>query len=260
MGMNAFEYLEPRSVDDAVGWLSQNPETTRVLAGGTDLLVRLKRRDWSPARVINLKRIPRLADIRDDKDWTSIGALATLDALAASPLVAKRHPVLVETVHLMASPQVRALATVGGNLCNASPAADLAPPLLVLGAELRAVGPRGARSIPITKFFAGPGRSTLAAEEILVEVRVPAAEARAAFLKFSPRKSMDLAVVSVAAANSGGSLRAAVGAAAPTPLAVPPDPAGAAAACSPIDDVRASADYRRQMVRVLLRRALERVS
>lgn len=255
-----FEYLEPRTIGDAVGWLARKPQGTRLLAGGTDLLVRLKRRDWSPERVINLKRIPRLAEIREEKEWTSIGALATLESVATSPLIAGRHPVLVEAVLLMASPQVRALATVGGNLCNASPAADMAPPLLVLGARLRAVGPHGERTLPIEKFFAGPGRSTLAPDEILVEIRVPAATARAAFLKYSPRKSMDLAVVSVAAASVGSGVRVALGAAAATPILVPADPAAAAAACSPIDDIRASADYRRHMVRVLVRRALERVS
>lgn len=235
--MKPFEYFEPTSLDEARRLLAR-PKSFAI-AGGTDLLVRLKK--GRPAdRIVSLRRIASLRGQRGD--W--IGPLTTLDELT--------HPLLRQAALQMASPQVRALATIGGNLCNASPAADLAPPLLCLDATLETTS----RTIPLREFFCGPGRTLLERDEIVTGIRVPAVAGRHAFLKFSPRRAMDLAIVSVAAAAG----RVALGAVAPTPILVPPSPDEAARLCSPIDDVRASARYRRELVRVLTRRALEAVS
>ena len=245
--MRAFAYAEPRTLDAAVRELA---EGGRLLAGGTDLLVQLRRQRTAAGRVVNLKRIPGLHDIIEEKHRTRIGALATIADLARL----HRHPLLVAAALSMASPQVRALATAGGNLCNASPAADLAPPLLCLDAVLKTTE----RSIPIGEFFVGPGRTALRAGEILTEIEVPATPGRGTFLKFSPRRAMDLAIVSVACFRSNGTTRVALGAVAPVPLLV--EPRDAVAGCAPIDDLRASAEYRRHLVGVLVRRALEATS
>lgn len=258
--MKPFAYAEPVSLAEAVRLLGDGPGANRLLAGGTDLLVRLKRSRISAGRVINLKRIAGLRGVTQENGTTWIGALTTLEELARSPVIARRHPLLVETALQMASPQVRHLATVGGNLCNASPAADLAPSVLVLDAELRVMGPNGERTIRIDDFFRGPGKSALAPDEILTGLVLPARPGRGAFIKFCPRNAMDLAIVSVAAFAGGGAPQIALGAVAPTPIRVPASPAEAARLASPIDDLRATADYRRALVPILVRRALERIA
>ncbi|MEK7468672.1 MAG: xanthine dehydrogenase family protein subunit M [Planctomycetota bacterium] len=257
--MRAFDYEEPRTLEEASALMAR-PGRNRLLAGGTDLLVRLKRREWTVDRVINLKRIGGLRGVEERGDHVFVGPLTTLDELAASEIVANRWPMLVETVHEMGSPQVRAMSTAGGNLCNASPAADLAPPLLCLDATLNVWGTRGERLIPLREFFLGPGKTALGPDEILKEIRIPAATARGCFIKFCTRRAMDLAFVSVACAAVGKDVRLALGAVSPTPIRVPPSVEEAVRRCSPIDDIRASAEYRREMVRVLVRRALERVA
>lgn len=258
--MRPFDYVEPPSVQDAVAMLARAGGRTRLLAGGTDLLPRLKRRQWAVDRVIGLRKIGDLRRISLENGTLAIGALVTIDELTSSKDVTQNCPLLAEAGLLMASPQVRALATIGGNLCNASPAADLAPPLLCLDATLRTASPRGKRDIAVTEFFTGPGRSALRDDELLVEIRIPVTKGRGVYLKFSPRRAMDLAVVGVACYRTNGDTRLALGSVAPTPLRVPPSPDEASAHCSPIDDLRASAEYRREMVRVLTKRALERVS
>ncbi|KAF0242372.1 MAG: carbon-monoxide dehydrogenase medium [Planctomycetota bacterium] len=257
--MRAFAYEEPRTLAEA-GALMARPGRNQLLAGGTDLLVRLKRREWTVDTVINLKRIAGLRGVEARGDHVFVGPLTTLDELAASELVAKRWPILVETVHEMGSPQVRAMSTAGGNLCNASPAADLAPPLLCLDATMKVWGLRGERHVPLREFFLGPGKTALEPGEILTEIRIPPALAKGCFIKFCTRRAMDLAFVSVACAAVGKDVRLALGAVAPTPIRVLPSVEEAMKRCAPIDDVRASAEYRREMVRVLVRRALARVA
>ncbi len=265
--MKPFEYAEPRSLAEVFRELEKPDGQVRLLAGGTDLVPRLKRGVWKVSRLINLKRIDALRGISEDAEGLAIGPLTTVEELARSEAVSRRCPILADAARLMASAQVRNLATVGGNLANASPAADLATPMLVLEAVLTASGPWGERPIPIREFFVGPGKTALAREEVLTRIRIPGPAGRGVFFKFSPRRAMDLAVVNVAClrpaswlCQANGDVRVAVGACAPTPLRVPADPEGASKACSPIDDVRGSADYRRDLVRVLVRRALERVS
>ncbi len=258
--MKPFEYAEPRTLTELFRELETAGSGARLLAGGTDLVPRLKRGVWKATRVINLKRIDTLRGISEDEEGVTIGPLTTVEALARSEVVSRRCPIVAEAARLMASPQVRNLATVGGNLANASPAADLAPPLMVLEAILWTSGPEGDRGIPIGEFFLGPGRTAIAHDEALTRIRIPAMEGRGVFFKFSPRRAMDLAVVNVACFRSNGDVRVAVGACAPTPIRVPADPEEAAKRCSPIDDVRGSAEYRRDLVRVLVRRGIERLS
>ncbi len=258
--MRAFDYVEPKTLDEAVAALAEGPGPVRALAGGTDLLVRLKRDPAFAARVVNLKRIVALRGILAEESGTSIGALTTIAELAASPEIVQRHPLLVEAALQMASPQVRHLATLGGNLANASPAADMAPPLLCLDAVAHVTGPSGSRTLALAEFFLGPGRNALAPGEILTRIFVPAVAGRGVYLKFSPRAAMDLAIVGVACFAVGNERRVALGAVAPTPIRVPADPTEAARRAQPIDDLRASAEYRRAMISVLVRRALERVA
>jgi carbon-monoxide dehydrogenase medium subunit len=231
--------------------------------------------------VINLKRIPGLGAIDVSTDTIRMGALTTLTALLEHPVIATEYPVLPFTARYMGSPAIRHLATVGGNLCNASPAADLSPVLLVLDAEVGIAGPAGQRRLPLGEFFRGPGQTALAAGELLAWVDVPRKHAGwdVRYERLDVRRAMDIAIVGVALAlrRDGVRLaeaRLALGAVAPTPRRVPeaeaallagrlsPDAVDRVAelamvAARPIGDVRATAEYRREMVGALVRRALD---
>jgi CO/xanthine dehydrogenase FAD-binding subunit len=277
----AFAYHRPATLEEACGILAAEPRAA-ILAGGTDLMVHLRQpqRGKRPPAVVNVKRIPGLATIDVRAGAIRLGALATLTALTEHPVIAAEYPVLPFTARYMGSPAIRHLATVGGNLCNASPAADLPPVLLVLDAEVGIVGPGGARQLPLDRFFRGPGETVLAAGELLAWVEVPRKHAgwTVRYERLDVRRAMDIAIVGVALAlrHSGARVaeaRLALGAVAPTPIRVPEAEAalvaggltpatveGAAelamAAARPIGDVRATAEYRREMVGALVRRAL----
>ncbi|HLB29595.1 MAG TPA: xanthine dehydrogenase family protein subunit M, partial [Dehalococcoidia bacterium] len=223
--MIRFEYLEPTTIEEAIAMLSQHGEQARVLAGGTDLLIRMKARQWRPQYVVNIKGIPGLSGISQNGGALSIGALTTVREIETSPLVKQGYPALAYAASQIGSIQVRNSATVGGNLCNAAPSAELAPPLLVLGASARIRGPQGERSVPLEEFFTGPGRTVLGPGELLVALEVPAPVhgSSNAYLKHSPRRAMDIAVVGAAAwvLTENGicrDCRIALGAVAPTPL------------------------------------------
>jgi CO/xanthine dehydrogenase FAD-binding subunit len=235
-----------------------------------------------PPAVINIKRIPGLGRIEVSASAIRIGALTTLAALIEHPTIQAEYPVLPFTARYMGSPAIRHLATVGGNLCNASPAADLSPVLLVLDAEVGIVGPAGARRLSLDRFFRGPGQTVLAEAELLVWLELPRKHAgwTVRYERLDVRRAMDIAIAGVALAlRLGGSrvaeARLALGAVAPTPLRVPAAEAAllegglgpaaiertaelAMAAARPIGDVRATAEYRREMVGALVRRALAR--
>jgi aerobic carbon-monoxide dehydrogenase medium subunit len=279
--MHRFEYAAPASLAEAVALLDRYGATARVIAGGTDLLTALKERWERPAYVISLGAIPGLSYITyDDADGLHIGAGATVRQVETSPIVCKLYPVLALAASTLASIQIRNLATVAGNICRASPSADMPPALLALDAAVQLTGPAGERTVPLAEFFTGPGRTVLSPNEILCEVQVPPVRPRsgAHYIKHSPRRAMDLATVGVAAAlTMDGSFCCyaglALGAVAPTPRRsrqaealligqnLTPElldaaAASAAAEASPISDVRSSALYRRKMVRVLARRSL----
>ncbi|MCX7707134.1 MAG: xanthine dehydrogenase family protein subunit M [Anaerolineae bacterium] len=279
--MHRFAYLEPATLHEAVAFLGQHGAQARVLAGGTDLLTALKEGWERPEWVVSIGRISDLNYVRyEPETGLRLGALASVRAVETSPEVRQHYPVLADAAGKLASVQIRNLATVAGNICRASPSADTIPALLVLDAEARVVGPNGDRRVPLAHFFTGPGRTVLGPAELLVEVLVPPPRpgTGAEYIKHSPRRAMDLAVVGLAAlvvldGSRCVDARIALGAVAPTPIRVhaaeehligkeiTPEAAEAAAqaaqaAAQPISDVRGTAAYRRKMVRVLTRRCI----
>ncbi|MFQ5594612.1 MAG: FAD binding domain-containing protein [Anaerolineae bacterium] len=284
--MKAFDYYAPQTLEEAIELLVQHGDGAYPLAGGTDLVTKTRFGGLSPRVVINLKRIPGLAEIVPAEDGgLLIGALVTLNRIALSPLVRQRCPMLAATTANMASPLIRNLATLGGNLCNAAPSADTAQPLIALGAKALIVGAGGERRVPLEEFFTGPSETVLEKGELLTEVVVPPPDptARATYLKHTYRQAMDIAIVGVAALVRFGAqdsvcqgARIVLGAVAPTPLRAREAEAivrgapltddriaeaarQAAQEARPIDDTYSSAWYRRRMVEVLTRRALQEV-
>jgi carbon-monoxide dehydrogenase medium subunit len=281
MRLPRFECLEPGTVQEACSLLADHKEQARVIAGGTDLLVKMKDRELKPRYIIRLKSIPGLNSIEYDGTGVKIGALATLSALRKSPLIREHCAILGQALDQMASPQVRTLATIGGNICNAVPSADTAPALLTLDAKVTLVCCQGERTVGIEEFFTGPNQTVCTAEEIVREILVPdqPAGGTGVYLKLTPRKAMDLAVVGIAVmvvyhGQVCEDIKIALGAVAPTPIrarkaeevlkgkkledSLIEKAAGIAAEESkPIDDFRASAEYRREMVDVLVTRAIQ---
>jgi carbon-monoxide dehydrogenase medium subunit len=286
--LHDFKYFAPTSPEEAVGLLREHADQAHVLAGGTDLLIRMKRGEWVPPVVVSLKKVPGLRGIERRNGALWIGPLTTMAEIVRSDTVAGIAPVLPAAAATVGSVQVRNLATVGGNICNAAPSADTAPPLLVLDAEVDILGPEGPRSIPVADLFTGPNQTSLGPGEILTGIRIPVREGwRAGYRKVEHREAMDLSVAGVAAAvlpASGGGdppvwdqVRVALGAVAPTPfrakeveemlrgVPVTEDRIARAAeaadeASSPIDDVRGPAWYRRHLLRVLTTRLLGELS
>lgn len=286
--MNRFEYYEPATLHDAVRLLVRCGPAASVLAGGTDLLVEIKEKLRRPGHIINIKRIPDIdALVYDPLHGLRIGALATARAVELHPAVLRHYPGLAQAAKELGSIQVRNRATIAGNVCRASPSADTLPPLVADGAQVILVGPAaqdGAyseRTVALEAFFTGPGRSVMRPGEILREITIaaPAPRTGRAYIKHGRRKAMELATVGVAASltlDRGlcSNVRIALGAVAPTPIRArraeavlegrAPDAAtlaavarAAMAEATPISNVRASAAYRREMVGVLTRRAIE---
>lgn len=281
--MRDFEYVAPRKLEDALLLASEHPSDGVLLAGGTDLVVQMKRRKKQPSFLINLKGIEGLDAIEYDvKDALRIGPLVTHEALARHKIVLEKFPALAEAAHSVGSLQVRERGTIGGNLCNASPAADTIPVLICLKAKLRIQSAKGERTVPVEEFFRGPQITSLSAGEILTEIRIPVPEPHtgASYLKMGVRKSLEIALVGVAAAlrmdvkkEACLEARIGLGSVAPTPLlcadfrgilvgerfseeAVEKTAKKAMEASRPISDVRCSAGYRKDMVYVLSKRAL----
>jgi carbon-monoxide dehydrogenase medium subunit len=222
-----FDYLDPHTIHEALSLLSQYKGRAKVIAGGTDILPKLKRREIkAPEYIIDLKGIPDLDYIKyDEVDGLRLGALVTIHAVETSPIVRERFGVLFQAAESMASAQVRNRGTLAGNLCNAVPSADTAPALLTLEADLKLTSPKGERTVNVEDFFTGPNETVLTDEEILREIHVPnlPPHSKGRYLKLTPRRSMDLAVVGVAAvvvAEDGicNDIRIALGAVAPTPI------------------------------------------
>jgi len=276
------DYVAPSSLKEALHLLKKYKGKAKVLAGGTDLIPKLKKRMVKAEMVIDLNRIPGLSGIRLQKDGLHIGGLTRLAEIKESRLVREKAPVLVQAIGVMASPPIRNRGTLGGNLCTASPAADTAPPLLVLNALVRLQNTNGKRVVPIFEFFKGPQDTFRKPDEMLTEVIVPVQKGRSAFLKLGRRKAFTLSVVSAAAFARvrGGKfedVRLALGAVAPTPIRsrkveealrgkeVNEENIARAAELvkgevRPIGDVRASEEYRREMSSVLTRRVLAQVN
>jgi carbon-monoxide dehydrogenase medium subunit len=274
-----FEYHRPASLPEALDLLSTYGKDAKLLAGGTDLTLAMKKRTITPPHLINLKAIPGLSGITANKEGLKIGALTTIDKIQRSAVIKEDYSPLWDAAYVMASPQVRTIATVGGNLVSAVPSADTAPPLMVLSAQAHITGPSGERTCPVEALFAGPSSCTLAPTEILTHITIPHPSGKGVCLKLKRRAAVDLALVGVAAFLSMDSgnvctdVKIALGAVAPTPIrAVEAEnilrgktltealaaEAGKSAGkeCRPISDVRASEAYRRNMVEVLTKRAL----
>jgi carbon-monoxide dehydrogenase medium subunit len=276
--MNPCDYHRPRTLAEALRLKASIPGS-RYIAGGTDLLVKMRQGALRPSALISLRSIPELNGIEVGLT-TRIGALTPLADVLEHPLVRERYPLLVQAIERMANVQVRNSATFGGNLCNASPCADTAPPLLVLGASFCIAGPQGERTLPIEEFHAGVGETRLRPGEILEEVRLerPAPNARGLFQKLG-RVRVDLSLASVALlleleGERCAGARVAAGAVANVPLRlrrvesllegqrITPELARrareiAAADVAPISDVRASEGYRRHIVGVFVERGIE---
>jgi carbon-monoxide dehydrogenase medium subunit len=288
--MFRFEYLEPTDLREAIAILNRYGSEAKVLAGGTDLLALLKDRTLKPRFVVNIKGLAGMGGmIHTPGKGVKIGALTTIRTLETSSLLKERYSALAEAAHLLGSPQVRNLATIGGNLCNAAPSAETAPSLLSFSASARIVGPKGERTLPLESFFSGPGTTVLREGELLTELFLPEPLPRmgSVYLKHCPRGSMDIALVGVAVmvalSSADGQVeecRIGLGAVGPTPirameaeealrgkkisnLLVEEVAQRAGEESRPISDIRGSDEYRSQMVRVLtaraLRMALERV-
>jgi carbon-monoxide dehydrogenase medium subunit len=275
-----FELMLPRGVDEALGILKQRGADAKLLAGGTDLLPQMKNGVLKPACVIDLSGVERLRALTAETAGLRVGAAVSARALELDAATRKSYTSLSESGALVGSVQVRNLATLGGNLCNAAPSADMAPPLLALDAEAVIGGPKGERRVPFTDFFTGVRRTVLAPDEMLLEIVIPAPGARSGgqYLRHTPRRELDIAVVGVAsqitlANGTCSKARIALAAVAPVPLRAreaeqslegkPVTPQAieraaelAVGVAKPISDQRGSADYRRHLVRVLTARTL----
>ena len=288
--MKTFKYLEPKTVDEAIAVLKKYGDDARILAGGTNLVPAMKDRISSPKYVVNLKTVEGLDEIQGDRDGIHIGALVRLNELAATHVprrrkapasVVEKVPLsLRKIIGLMANPQVRNVATIPGNLAWGSPAADTAPPLLALDAELKAIGPDGERSLPLAEFFIDRGKTALKPGEVITEVFLPDGSLGklGASYKLMKRKANTLSVCSAAVSfdKSNGSIknvRVAVGAVAPTPRRIAEAEKllegqtvdddllkqvkkAVADAISPITDVRSTAWYRKEVTPVIVERCI----
>ena len=280
--LREFEYFEPISLDEALQILVTAGDGVRVLAGGTDLVVDMKTGRMRPSTVVNLKRIPGLSGVEDDAGRTRIGALTKVTTVEVSPLVQQRHPALAQAASILASPPVRALATIGGNVGRASPASDLGPALIVHEARATVAGVDGTRDELVEGLYVGPGATSLAPSDIITHFTLPQPPPGfgSAHVKLGKRGSgTDIALAGVSASvviGDGGEIldcRVALASLGPTPFRalgtesplrseLPTEALLAAAAefasgeARPIGDMRASAAYRTRLARVLTLRAL----
>lgn len=282
MPLPKFDYLKPESVRELVNLLAEQGEDAKIFAGGTDLLVLMRDRAIRPKYLIDIKGIEELGELSyDEEKGLKIGATVNLNEIIKSDVVRERFGVLWSAANSLADPILRSRATLVGNICNASPAADMAPALLVLDAEVEVASKEGERTIPIQEFFVGVKRTSLKPGEFVRAVRVPNPPegARGDYLKWGRTRGEDLAVVGVAglAANSGKKLvRIALSSVAPTPLLVPEvkgvfegggsleeqiDKAASIVVekISPISDVRAGKEYRLHMAGVLTKQILKQL-
>ena len=277
--MSDIQYRAAKSVKEAVKFTAAAKGKGYVLAGGTDLLVQMKSGMRSPGVIVDVKKVPEMVSITEKKGSFIVGAAASAAAMGEHKKLRKAWPGVVEAVNLIGSTQIQGRASAGGNLCNASPAADSVPALVAAGCVVHVQGPKGKRKVPVEKFNAGPGKTTLKPGEIVVSLELPARPKNSsdAYLRLIPRTEMDIAVVGVGVSltmKNGTCVdaRVGLGAVAPTVLLVDKaakalkgskldakalDAAAAAcsAACKPIDDKRGTIKYRTKIAGVLLKRA-----
>jgi carbon-monoxide dehydrogenase medium subunit len=283
--LQAFDYIPARSVDEVVSLLSSDGDHVRILSGGTDLLVQLREGRRQARLLVDIKRVPEVNElIYDPIVGLRLGAAIPCYRICSNPAVVRAYPGLIDAVSLIGGAQIQGRATLGGNLCNASPAADSIPALIVHEAVCVIASPHGRREVPAESFCTAPGQTLLQRGEFLVSLHIPPPKPRfgAGYLRFTPRNEMDIAVVGAGAAvvldeshTTIVSARIALGAVAPTPLFVPEAGAYLAgrrisaeaiaeaariaqAAARPINDMRGTIAQRKHLLAVLTRRALER--
>ncbi len=283
--MHEFIFAAPQSVQEAVELLARANGEARPLAGGTDLIAQMKENRRSPGVVVDVKKISELNELSwDARNGLRIGAAVSCSRLAAYAPVRERYPALAEACALVGSVQIQNRAALGGNFCNAAPSADAVPPVLSYGGRLLIAGSNGRREIAAEDFFVGPGQTVLGKDELLVQITIPTppSPSGAAYLRFIPREEMDIAIAGVgsfvqlsADRTRCEQARLTLAAVAPTPVRAreveafligkPLDQATiaqagelAAKAAKPISDVRSSAAYRVEMVKVLTRRTLQK--
>jgi carbon-monoxide dehydrogenase medium subunit len=283
--VKSFEYVAPKTVKEVVSALKRHGKRATIVAGGTDLLVKMKGRALTPDVVVDIKRVPGLNEIKfDRKKGLTVGACVTMREVELSPIVRKHCAGVAEGAEIVGSVQTRNRATVVGNLCNAAPSADVAPGLMALGAKVKVAGPGGSRTVALENFFTGPGKNILKPGEWVTHVIVPPPPPKtgSAYVRHTTREAMDIAVVGVGAAVTltprNGVCKAArivLGAVAPTPIRAPRAEgllrgqkltadliaqAGQAASeeARPISDQRGSAEFRRELTKVLTERMVTR--
>lgn len=274
-------YESPTSIGDAVALLAADPEA-RILAGGTDLLVRMRMGDMTPSAVIDVKRIAEMMEITREESGWRIGAAVSSAAMNEHAELCAEWPGVCEAADLIGSTQIQGRCTIVGNLCNASPAADAVPALVAAGARARISGPGGSRDIPVEEVVTGPGKTSLAPGELVSSIHLPAKAANqgSAYLRFIPRTEMDIAVAGCGVvlqfdeADAICAARVALGAVGPRVIvaeaaaqaligtggdaaALDALAEAASAAATPIDDKRGTAEYRREVIGVLARRAAD---
>jgi carbon-monoxide dehydrogenase medium subunit len=279
--LEQIRYEAPRSIGEVVQLLkSGNGADARVLAGGTDLLVQMHLGLRSPGLVVDVKRVPELISTALDDRELRLGASVCAAEIVENKQIGELYPGLVEASDLIGSTQIQGRASIGGNLCNGSPAADTVPALIVLGAEAVVAGPAGQRTVPVESFVTGPGETVLQDGELVVEFRIarPAQRSADAYLRFIPRTEMDIAVVGVGVSltldrdGTCTAARVALGAVGPTQIVVPEAAEAligtqideqalqraadaSSAAANPIDDKRGTVAFRRKVSGVLTRRS-----
>ena len=278
--MIEFQYSAPEHLDEAIDLLGR--PGARALAGGTDLVVQMREKRREVRHVVDLKRIAALTSLEREADGAlRIGAAMNVTAMCRCPELAA-FPAIVQSSQMIGSYQIQNRASVGGNVCNASPSADAIPALICHGAQAEISGPKGRRQMPIESLFVGPGRTRLDPQELLVAIKLPSPPPRSAgsYLRFTPRREMDIAVAGVGAwvrLDGEGKVieaRIAMAAVAPTPVRASQAESrlrgerltstlieaaanGAARDATPISDTRGSAEYRRELIRTLTRRTLQ---
>jgi aerobic carbon-monoxide dehydrogenase medium subunit len=282
MTIRSFELLQPRSVDEAIELLARHGDEARALGGGTTLIILMKQRALHYPYLVDLQSIPGLNEISKESDGVRIGALATHRSVELSPLIRQAFPALAEAFSKIGNVRVRQTASVGGNLAHADYRLDPPPPLLVLGAAVNATGPNGSRSIPIKDFFSGLYETALEPGELIVDLKIPfmPANSQAVYLRFSSLSGNDWPCLGVAALMTQHNgrcqeLRVALGGVAATPLLIEGlDPVREQSLddsviekllgivdeqISPSSDLRGSEWYKRKMVRVFVKKAIQQL-
>ena len=279
--MKPFDFVKPDDQEAAISALAAHSPNVRILAGGTDYLVELKHVSQSPGTVVDVSQIAELKGIEETEDGLRIGAGVTHSAIMADPLIEKHVPAMIHAAHTIGAVQTRNLGTLGGNLVTCVPSMDSGPTLVALDAEVTVAGPDGSLRIPLTEFFVGPRKTILAPHELLIDVIIPKRNLGKPtnFYKFGLRKGQALALVNAASSlwvedGKFKDVRISLGAVSPVVVRAPKaeavlegkpvsddliSEAGkiAVTECNPIDDFRASLDYRRDLIDVLTRRTLQ---